>query len=138
MNLFRGGCHCGALAVEFESPRAAAELPVRACGCSFCRAHGALSTSDPAGRLRFLARAPELLNRYRFGLKTADFLLCKQCGVYIGAETRSERGAFGVVNVRALDDAASFPPISTGKNYEGETADQRQARREVYWTPVVD
>ena len=65
-----GGCHCGNLTFRLTASQPPEDLPVRACGCRFCRQHGALSTSDPEGRLSFAARDPERLSRYRFGLKT--------------------------------------------------------------------
>ena len=58
---------------------------VRYCGCRFCRAHRAVSWSDRHGRLDFWCRTARALERYRFGLKTADFYLCRACGVYVGA-----------------------------------------------------
>ena len=47
-----GGCHCGNIKLEFESVLSPAALPLRACQCDFCRRQGALSTSDPDGRIR--------------------------------------------------------------------------------------
>src|SRR2546422_3634073 len=44
--------------------------------CSFCRKHGARTTSDPSGRVVITVRHPGQLLRYRFGLETADFLVC--------------------------------------------------------------
>ena len=32
-----GHCHCGAIRTILDSPHAPAELPLRACQCSFCR-----------------------------------------------------------------------------------------------------
>ncbi|HZS42111.1 MAG TPA: aldehyde-activating protein [Polyangia bacterium] len=138
MNRFEGGCHCGNLKIVFESARAAAELPVRACGCPFCRAHGALSISDPQGRVTFTARDPALVNRYRFAFKTADFLICRQCGVYAGAAIETARGAFAIVNARALDGAADFTQAAREISYDAENAEERIARRERNWTPLVD
>ena len=37
----------------FESRFGPDELPVRACQCGFCRAHGARTAADPEGRVRF-------------------------------------------------------------------------------------
>jgi hypothetical protein len=45
---------------------------------------------------------PGALDRYRFGSKTADFLLCRDCGVYLGAVMQSARGGFGIINARVL------------------------------------
>ncbi len=134
MNRYTGQCHCGNLQIVFESPRAAADLPVRACGCSFCRAHAGLTTSDPDGRVRLSARDPALLNRYRFGLKTADFWICRQCGVYVGVTM----DGYGIVNIRALADAAAFTLPPQPMNYDAESADERRARRAQRWTPLAD
>ncbi len=80
-----GGCHCGNLTFEMRSARPPEELPLRTCGCGFCRAHGGLYTSDPEGFVRFAVRDPARLSRYRFGHGTADFLICRDCGVFLGA-----------------------------------------------------
>ena len=47
---FSGSCHCGNLTLHFEATRAAPELPVRQCGCTFCARHQPRYTSDPQGR----------------------------------------------------------------------------------------
>ena len=111
---------------------------IRACQCSFCRTHDALSTSDPAGQITFVASRPESLQKYRFGLRTADFLLCRECGVYVGAIIESAGRAFGIVNVHALqetpDDLAEVAAIS----YDAEDVGGRVARREERWTTVID
>jgi hypothetical protein len=52
---------------------------VQRCQCSFCRGHGACTTADPAGEMQFRFVHPEFLRRYRFALRTADFLTCKEC-----------------------------------------------------------
>ena len=41
----RGGCHCGNLAVHLRLSQALEDMPLRACGCSFCRAHNTRTTS---------------------------------------------------------------------------------------------
>ncbi|MEE8228209.1 MAG: hypothetical protein V3R30_15410, partial [Kiloniellales bacterium] len=69
-----GRCHCGNVSFVLSTDKPPEALAVRACGCDFCRAHGALSTSDPEGPVRFAIRDPARVNRYRFGLETADFL----------------------------------------------------------------
>ena len=49
MTTLRGGCHCGNLKVAFETSLDPSILQLRACQCSFCRRHGAVTTSDPGG-----------------------------------------------------------------------------------------
>ena len=58
---------------------------MRACQCTFCRLHGAISTSDPKGAVRFSIRNEDAVSRYVFGLRTAEFLVCRACGVYLAA-----------------------------------------------------
>ena len=50
---FRGSCHCAAIGFSFQTRLSVDQWSVRACQCQFCRAHGALTTSDPTGRLVF-------------------------------------------------------------------------------------
>lgn len=96
-----------------------------------------ISTSDPQGELEFDAARKDRLQRYRFGLQTADFLLCLECGVYIGAYMATDEGAFGIVNLRALVEPLSFPEAITPAYYGEEDTDGRVARRRARWTPVT-
>ena len=134
---YDGGCHCGAIGFRYLTRNAPADWSIRACQCRFCRLHDALSTSDPGGQIEFFAPRPEHLQRYRFALQTADFLLCRECGVYIGAVIETDEGRFGIVNTHALatqpGDLAAVEPIS----YDGEDAGGRVSRREERWTPVA-
>ena len=134
---FEGSCHCGALGFSFETARPAALWSVRACSCRFCRAHGALTTSDPAGRLVFHAREAPALQRYRFGLQSADFLLCGRCGVYLGAQTETAHAAFGIINTHALMPVPEGLPAAVAADYSSETASERLARRAQRWTPLA-
>ncbi|MCH8306949.1 MAG: aldehyde-activating protein [Proteobacteria bacterium] len=133
---FQGSCHCGAIGFSYRTSIAPERWSIRACQCSFCRAHDTLSTSDPAGSLEFTASDPDLLNRYRFGLRTADFLLCRECGIYIGALIETGKGRFGIISMHALVEApenlAATEPIS----YDSEDIAERVSRRETRWTPV--
>ena len=86
------------------------QWPVRACQCRFCRSHGAHTTSDPGGSIAFQIADPGKLNRYRFGSRSADFLICRECGVYVAAVMTSRRGQFATaVIVEYLDIRRSQP-----------------------------
>jgi len=77
---------------------------------------------------------PDHLIRYQFSLRTADFLLCRACGVYLGAITVD--GRFGIINTNALvDRPAQLPPVAT-VSYDGESSTGRLDRRAERWTPV--
>jgi hypothetical protein len=135
MQAYHGGCHCGALRVTFETAREPSEIQRRACQCSFCRAHGAVTMSDHEGAMRIDARQDALV-RYRFGLKTADFLVCARCGVYVSAVFLNGDAALAIVNANALDERVRFSAPVQAVDYEGETLSSRGDRRKERWTPL--
>jgi hypothetical protein len=130
-------CHCGALTARYRTAIEPSAWSLRACQCSFCRSHGALMTSDPAGVLEFRSSDPEQVQRYRFGGRTADFLICRQCGVYIGVQMASDQGRFGVLNVLSLRPPVTSLLLPAPMAYGAETAEVRTLRREARWTPVA-
>jgi hypothetical protein len=134
---YRGSCHCGAVGFLYRTDVEPEDWSIRACQCAFCRAHDALSASDPLGSLEFTAKDPDLLGRYRFGLKTADFLLCRQCGIYIGALIETEHGQYGIINTHALDEAPDDLSPTEPMTYDSEDTAARVSRREKRWTPVT-
>ena len=134
----RGGCHCGAVRWELTTALPLDRWSVRACQCSFCRLHGGLSTSDPGGQVRFSIEVPDRLVRYRFGSGSADFLVCGRCGVYVGATMEEPEGAWAIVNARTLDGgAAASLPTAQAMSYDGESPEERRARRRARWSPLV-
>jgi hypothetical protein len=133
--IFEGACHCGALRASFETSRSPGEIQVRACQCSFCRRRGGLTVSDPEGRLRFQA-AKGKLHRYRFGTGTADFLICRDCGTYVGVVQAIEGVLYGVLNVAGTDIRALAERPAVPMDYDAETAGSRAARRQGKWTPA--
>jgi hypothetical protein len=137
LHTFEGGCHCGALGFSFQTALPVTRWSVRACQCGFCRAHGARTTSDPSGRLAFHLNEGDALRRYRFGLKTADFLLCRVCGIYLGAQIATANGAFGIINTLALMPLPAGLPVAAQADYGSESASDRIARRERRWTPLA-
>jgi hypothetical protein len=132
----RGRCHCGNLGWTLASDLAVDELPARACQCRFCLRHGALTTSDPAGELRFAVDDRSRLLRYRFATGSADFLVCLRCGVYVGALMEDGGRWFAIANRRTLEHGATHRrPASQPMRYDGEDAAARRARRRARWSP---
>jgi hypothetical protein len=131
---YLGACHCSAIGFTYDTALAPSAWPIRACACRFCRSHGAATTSDPAGAMQIVCRDPTQLLGYRFGLGTADFWLCRICGVYLGATTSD--GRFGIINTNTLVDRSLPLSPAQAVSYDGETAGSRLARREQRWTPV--
>lgn len=136
-DVYRGSCHCGAIGFRYATGVSPESWSIRACQCRFCRAHDALSTSDPAGTLEFSCDDPKLLQRYRFALRTADFLLCRRCGVYVGAVIETPLGRFGIINTHAFDESPADIAEVGAISYEGENTAGRVSRREERWTPVT-
>src|SRR5436853_6227559 len=98
---YAGACHCGAIRGALHATRPAAQLQVRACQCSFCTRHGAMTVSDPAGRATFeIDRAA--LSRYQFGTRTGTSLVCARCGMYAGVILEDGGKTWSVLNVRGL------------------------------------
>jgi hypothetical protein len=136
VSAWQARCHCGAVGLEYETAKPPAEWPVRDCRCSFCQKHGACYTSDPAGSVRFVHGDSSALSRYRFGHGTADFVFCGRCGGYLGAVTGEGGQALMVLNLRALDPAPEGLPAALPMDYDGESNEDRNARRFARWTPV--
>lgn len=136
MAVYPGQCHCGAIGFRFRTEESPSRWAVRACQCSFCTAHGAACVSDPAGAVSFSHTRELELQRYRFGLRTADFLLCRNCGVYIGALLTGAEGAFATLNTRVMKNLSDLPTPQAAA-YDRETAAERRDRRIRKWTPVV-
>jgi hypothetical protein len=110
---------------------------VRSCACSFCRRHGARCVSDPAGAVRILVHDPALLIRYRFGLRTAEFLVCGRCGTYLGAVMTAGGSAVATINVNSFDPPHPFERQGVPMRYDAESEPERRARRAAGWTPVT-
>jgi|SRR5579862_2429546 len=103
-----GGCHCGNVAVQVQLSRASRSYAPRACDCTFCRKHGAAYLSDPDGSLVLRVRQMGQLGSYRQGSNAAEMLVCRTCGVLLGALYRDGDATYGVVNSRVLDAAEGF------------------------------
>ena len=137
LHTFEGGCHCAALGFSLQTALPVPRWSVRACQCGFCRAHAARTTSDPSGRLAFRVNEGAALRRYRFGLMTADFLLCRGCGIYLGAQIATANGAFGIINTLALMPLPEGLPAAATADYGSESMSERIARRARRWTPLA-
>ena len=138
MHQLEGGCHCGTITVTYRTAIAPEATTPRACQCTFCRKHQTRAISDPAGRLEIVVRDPAGISRYRFGLGTADFLICRTCGVYVAAfmPDPDDAHGFATLMASALEPDVRFPdPVPA--HYDAEDAAAKRARRRRMWTPAV-
>lgn len=133
--IYSGQCHCGKLNASFETQKTPQVLGVRTCQCDFCRRVGAINISDPEGEVVIDAIADDLI-RYRFALRTADFLICRHCGVYIAAVTGDGADIRSTINVAGLRMTEFLAVEEAPMQYGAETAETRVARRAAKWTPT--
>lgn len=135
--LIKGKCHCDNIALELEWDSDPAEIPARACSCSFCAKHGGVWTSDPSCRLTVTIRDSGFVSEYAFGTQTALFHVCARCGIvpFVTSEIANHR--YAVVNVNALEnvDRARLRPVSA--HFESENLASRLARRQRNWISEV-
>lgn len=136
MPAYIGTCHCEALGFRFDSDTPPELWSLRACQCSFCIRHGAIYTSDPSGKLRFVHKDTTQVQRYLFGHRTADFLLCRTCGVFVAAVLSGSHGRFAAINARVLIDLHLPLSAAVHLDYSGEIAHSRMQRRLANWTRV--
>ena len=136
--LITGSCHCGNIAFTLDWRPDPAEIPARACGCSFCVKHGGVWTAIPAGVLRVHVRSPERTLPYEFGTKTAQFHLCADCGVVPLVTSRIDERLYAVVSVNAFDNVDAGRLERVPASFDGETTGDRLARRQRNWIGDVE
>lgn len=135
--MFHSSCHCGNLKAELETQLRPDELTLRSCQCSFCTRHRSRTVTDKNGRVRIRVSDPELLSRYQWNLRTAEFLVCKRCGNYLGCAMRTEIGWVASLNANLFAESAQLTQTPLEVNYDGETPDARRRRRADSWTPTI-
>lgn len=93
--------------------------------------------SDPDGRIRLHIRDESNVSRYRFGMRIADFLVCRVCGVYVAAVLDTPNGRFATLNVNAIAPAIDVQDAMP-MTYDDESETDRTRRRQAQWTPLVN
>lgn len=137
MHELTGGCHCGNISVTYRTNVAPEEAQPRACQCDFCRKHSSSAVSDPGGELAIAVKDENDLSRYKFSLSAADFLVCRNCGVYVAAfmPDPDDANGFATLMSTSLDERKRFPEAQV-TTYAGEDAEGRRQRRRERWTPA--
>ena len=135
--LIHGRCHCGNISFRLNWEPDPAEIPARACGCSFCTKHGGVWTSNPAAALEVTVKDPALVSRYAFGTRTAEFNICSRCGVVPAVTSRIEGHLYAVVSVNAFEGVDPALLRHAPASFDGEGKDSRLARRKRSWIANV-
>lgn len=95
--IYRGGCHCGAIAFDVEAPP---RIECHQCNCSICRLTGYLHLIVPKTKFTLL-RGQDSLSSYRFNSGVAEHLFCTNCGIKSFYVPRSNPDGYSI-NVRCL------------------------------------
>jgi hypothetical protein len=93
--------------------------------------------ADLEGLFEVWADDWSLVENYRFGTRTCDFLICRRCGVFIAAVAETTAGTRAVVNVNCLSDRARFTSVPAVHDFEGETNETRSSRHAANWMPAI-
>ena len=131
--VIKGRCHCGNISYQFQTQNRLDQIAVRHCTCSFCTMHGGVYTSDPDGELRYRFNNNEQIQMYRFGHQTADFVVCKTCGVMPFVLSEIGGITHAVLNVNTAVDPVIATDDPAKMNFDGEIPDDRLARRHKNW-----
>ena len=116
MIIHKGGCHCGQVKFEVESP---ADIEVNECNCSICCLTGYLHLIVRKDSFK-LASGQDELSTYQFNTNVAKHFFCANCGIKSFYIPRSNPDGYSV-NARCLDpETVTSMTINTfdGRNWE--------------------
>ena len=135
--LIHGRCHCGNISFSLSWEPNPAEIPARACTCSFCTKHGGVWTSNPRGALEVMVKDHSLVSKYAFGTRTAEFHICARCGIVPIVTSLIDDHLYAVVSVNAFDGIDQSLVRRAPASFDGEGAGTRLARRKRNWIADV-
>ncbi len=136
--LISGRCHCGNIAFALDWRPEPAEIPARACTCTFCTKHGGVWTSCPSGALKVTVKDPSRVSKYTFGTQTAEFHICSACGVVPLVTSRIDGRLYAVVSVNAFEGVDPSLIRRASASFDAESEAVRLARRKRNWIADVD
>ena len=131
--IIEGSCHCHNIRFVLQWPGSVADIPVRQCGCTFCQKHAGSWTSNPDASLEVVIANPSNTSRYQFGTKSADFLVCSQCGVVPVVLSEIDNQTYSVVNIKTFDNIDTAQLKCTATDFDGEDIGNRLERRKRNW-----
>ena len=116
----KGGCHCGAVAFEFDAP---AKMNLTKCNCSVCTKSGFQHVFVSHKDFTVL-KGVDQLTTYKFNTCAAKHLFCRQCGVKSFYQPRSHPDQWSV-NYRCveagtleIDETIDFDGLNFDDNVE--------------------
>jgi len=135
--LIQGKCHCGNISFSLTWEPDPAEIPARACTCSFCIKHGGVWTSTPYGAREVVVKDASLVSKYAFGTRTAEFHTCARCGIVPVVTSRIDDHLYAVVNVNTFEGVNQSLLRPAPASFDGEGNETRLARRKRNWIADV-
>jgi len=137
MLVINGGCHCGTIRYDLTWPLPGPGIPARACSCEFCTKHRGTYTSHPEAKLEAVIADESMLSAYSFATGTAEFSVCRRCGVVPFVTSRIDGRLYAVVNVNTFENGGPLALTETVSDFDGESVEERLARRAGTWIPRV-
>ena len=116
----KGGCHCGAVRFEVQTPD---EIELVDCNCSMCAKTGYLHLIVPKARFK-LTKGNTKLTTYTFNTGAAKHMFCSVCGIKSFYIPRSHPDGYSI-NFRCLDKTEFHSIITTefdGRQWEDNAA----------------
>ena len=132
-----GACHCGNIRFVLSWPQGEPEIPIRKCGCTFCKKHCGSWTSHRNSRLSITIADRSATFNYQVGTRTADFYICKVCGVVPFVLSEIDDRFYAVVNVNSFEGTNQLKFSSSSTNFDGEDVGSRLERRKRNWISDV-
>ena len=117
----KGGCHCGEIEFEFDSPN---EVTVYRCNCSICQMTDYVHLIIPAAAFRLIRGNP---STYTFNSHVARHHFCSVCGIKSYYVPRSNPDGISI-NFRCVDES-TFSRVKyrdfDGRNWEANAPSLR-------------
>jgi hypothetical protein len=114
--ILKGGCHCGVVAFEVETPDS---IEVERCNCSICTKSGFLHLIVPKSKFKLL-QGDEHLTTYTFNTGVAKHRFCSLCGIKAFYIPRSNPDGVDI-NLNCLD---TKPPTIKIVDFDGRHWEQ--------------
>ncbi len=84
-----------------------------------------------------MIKQDESVQRYQFGTRTADFLICKNCGVIPVVTCEIDNQIYAVININSLEKVGDFNRHSQEADFDRESTQNRLQRRKKNWIGKV-
>jgi hypothetical protein len=85
-----------------------------------------------------IVRKASLVSKYAFGTKTAQFHICRACGVVPLVTSRIDGHLYAVVSVNAFEGVEPSLLKRDSATFDGESEEARLARRKRNWIANVE